>query len=146
MKQSFLSDMSNVLLLISDHSVFSPYRPEAWPVAAHEEVQQVERRGDEGQPVQPGTARYRTRNPSSGYPKEIPVRENTGNIVKTQGILSKRREFCQYAGNFVKTQGILSKRRENTGNFVCSSCKCSDSKSKGYCDICHHFFFFPKAG
>ena len=36
----------------------------------------------------------------------------------------------------MKTQGILSKHRENTGNFVSSSCKCSDSKSKGYCDSC----------
>ena len=36
----------------------------------------------------------------------------------------------------VKTRGILSKHRENTGNFVSSTCKCSDSKSKGYCDSC----------
>ena len=48
----------------------------------------------------------------------------------------KNREF----ENVVKTQGILSKHRENTGNFVSSSCKCSDSKSKGYCDS----FFFQK--
>ena len=51
----------------------------------------------------------------------------------------KHREF----GNFVKTQGILSKHRENTGNFVSSSCKFSDSKSKGYSDSCRkkiHFF------
>ena len=44
----------------------------------------------------------------------------------------KHRDF----GKFVKTQG---KHREfclNTGNFVSSSCKCSDSKSKGYCDSC----------
>ena len=31
-----------------------------------------------------------------------------------------------------KTQGIFSKHMENTGNFVSSSCKCSNSKSKGY--------------
>ena len=48
----------------------------------------------------------------------------------------KHREF----GNFVKKQGILSKHRENTANFVSSSCKCSDSKSKGYCDNCRIFF------
>ena len=47
--------------------------------------------------------------------KKIPVSENTGNLE----ILSKHREFCL-----------------NTGNFVSSSCKCSDSKSKGYCDSC----------
>ena len=28
----------------------------------------------------------------------------------------------------------MSKHRENTENFVSSNCKCSDSKSKGYCD------------
>ena len=50
-------------------------------------------------------------------------------MIPCQG---KHREF----GNFVKTQGILSKHRENTGNFVSSSCKCSDSTSKGYCDSC----------
>ena len=47
----------------------------------------------------------------------------------------KHREF----GNFVKAQGkqgILSKHRVNTGNGFCSSGKCSDSKSKGHCDIC----------
>ena len=63
------------------------------------------------------------------WPKKIPVRENTGNLE----ILSKHREnreFCQ-----------------STGNFVSSSCKCSDSKSKGYCDICHqNIIFFPEAG
>ena len=48
---------------------------------------------------------------------------------KTQG----NWKFCQNTG---KTQGILSKQRENTGKFVSSSCKCSDSKSKGYCDSC----------
>ena len=46
------------------------------------------------------------------WPKKIPVRENAGNSE------------------------ILSKHRETTGNFVCCSCKCSDSKSKGYCDSC----------
>ena len=55
-------------------------------------------------------------------PKKIPVRENTGNLE----ILSNTR----------KTQGILSKHRENTGNCICSSGKCSDSKSKGHCDVC----------
>ena len=63
-----------------------------------------------------------------------------GNKNPCQG---KYRKF----GNFVKTQGILSKHRENTGNFVSSSCKCSDSKSKGYCDSCHkNIIFFPEAG
>ena len=69
---------------------------------------------------------------TAGYPrhrenrengkKEFPVRENTGNLK----MLSKHRENTRN----------LSKHRENTGNFVSSSCKCSDSKSKGYCDIC----------
>ena len=60
------------------------------------------------------------------WPKKIPVRENTGYLE----ILSKHREFCQ-----------------NTGNFVSSSCKCSDSKSKGYCDSCpKKIHFFPEAG
>ena len=40
-----------------------------------------------------------------------------------------------------KTQGIW-KFCQNTGNFVCSSCKFPDSKSKGYCDICHESFHF----
>ena len=34
-----------------------------------------------------------------------------------------------------KTQGLW-KFGQNTGNLVCSSWKCSDSKSKGFCDIC----------
>ena len=46
------------------------------------------------------------------WPNKIPVREKTRNLE------------------------ILSKHRENTGTFVGSSCKCSDSKSKGYCDSC----------
>ena len=39
----------------------------------------------------------------------------------------KNREFGNFenTGNYVLTPG-------NTGNFVSSSCKCSDSKSKGY--------------
>ena len=45
------------------------------------------------------------------WPKKIPVRENTGEI------LPKHREF----GNFA---------RENTGNFVCSSGKFPDPKGK----------------
>ena len=53
-------------------------------------------------------------------PKKFPVRENTGNL-----------EISQNTGNF------LLKHRENTGNFISSSCKCSDSKGKGYCDSCH---------
>ena len=60
------------------------------------------------------------------WPKIFPVRENTGNLE----ILSKHREFCQ-----------------NTGNFVSSSCKsCSDSKSKGHCNICRKkkSFFSPQ--
>ena len=70
--------------------------------------------------------------------KKKSVRVNTGNLE----ILSKHREFCLNTGNLE----ILSKHREfclNTGNFVSSSCKCSDSKSKGYCDSCRkkvHFF------
>ena len=60
------------------------------------------------------------------WPKKIPVRENTGNLE----MLSKHREFCL-----------------NTRNFVSSSCKCSDSKSKGYCDSCRKkIHFFPEAG
>ena len=43
-------------------------------------------------------------------------------MAKKNPCQGKHREF----GNFVKTQG---KR-----NFVSSSCKCSDCKSKGYCD------------
>ena len=39
-------------------------------------------------------------------------------------MLPKHRRFCLNTG---KTQGILP-------NFVSSSCQCSDSKSKGYCD------------
>ena len=53
------------------------------------------------------------------WPKEIPVRENTGNLE------------------------ILPKHRENTGNLVCSSCKFPDSKGKRYFEICSenlHFF------
>ena len=48
-------------------------------------------------------------------PKKILIRENTGNLE----ILSKHREVC------------------------CLSCKFSDPKGKGYCDICRensHFF------
>ena len=36
------------------------------------------------------------------WQKKVPLRENTGNVVKTQG---KHREFCLNTG---KTQGILS--------------------------------------
>ena len=54
--------------------------------------------------------------------KKNPVKEKTGNLE------------------------ILSKHRENTGNFVSSSCKCSDSKSKGHCDSCRKkIHFFPEA-
>ena len=38
---------------------------------------------------------------------------------------------------------MLPKHRENTGNFVCSSCRFPDPQGKGYCDICsenNHFF------
>ena len=43
-----------------------------------------------------------------------------------------------------KTQGIW-KFCQNTGNFVCSSCKFPDSKGKGYCDILPRKFpFFPQ--
>ena len=47
----------------------------------------------------------------------------TGKMAKKNPCQGKHREF----GNFIKTQGILSKHRENTGNFISSSCKCSDS-------------------
>ena len=57
-------------------------------------------------------------------------RQGTYGTGKT-GKMDKK--CCQNTG---KTQGILSKHRENTGNFVSSSCKCSDSKSKGYCNSC----------
>ena len=67
----------------------------------------------------------------------------TGRMEKKNPCQGKHREF----GNFVKAQGILSKHRENTGNFISSSCKCSDSKSKGYCDSCRKkILFFPDAG
>ena len=67
----------------------------------------------------------------------------TGKMAKIIPCQGKHREF----GNFVKTQGILSKHRENTGNFVSSSCKCPDSRSKGYCDsCCKKIHFFPEAG
>ena len=53
----------------------------------------------------------------------------------------KHREF----GNFIKIQVILSEHRENIGDFVSSSCKCSDYKSKGYCDSCGKTIqFFPR--
>ena len=55
--------------------------------------------------------------------KKIPVRENTGILE------------------------ILTKHRDNTGNFVCPSCKFPYSKGKEYCDICHeNFHIFPDAG
>ena len=84
----------------------------------------------------------------TGYPRHRKNRENRKNgqkiclSGKTQGIW----KFCQNTGktqgiwkfcqNTGKTQGLFSKHRKNTGNFVSSSCKCSDTKSKGYCDIC----------
>ena len=45
----------------------------------------------------------------------IPVRENTGNLE------------------------VLPKHRE----FSCSSCRFSDSKETGYCDICYEIFEVP---
>ena len=59
-------------------------------------------------------------------------------MAKTNPCQGEHREFH----NFVKTQG---KRREFCLNteFCKLSCKCSDSKSKGYCDSCRkkiHFF------
>ena len=77
----------------------------------------------------------------SGYLRHRENRENGQKKSlsgKTQGIW----QFCQNTG---KTQRISSEHRENTGNFVSSSCKCSDSKCKGYCDSCRkkkkiHFF------
>ena len=51
---------------------------------------------------------------------------------------------CQ--GNTGKMK-IFPKHRETIGNFICSSCKFPDAKSKGYCDICRkNFHFFPEAG
>ena len=61
---------------------------------------------------------YRVPTAQGKWPKKIPVRENTGNLE------------------------ILSKHRENTGNFVSSKCKCSDSKSKGYCNSCSKKILF----
>ena len=44
-----------------------------------------------------------------------------------------------------KTQGIW-KFCQNTGNFVCSSCKFPDAKGKGYCNICREKFpFFSRS-
>ena len=60
----------------------------------------------------------------TGYPRHRENRDNgqkNSLSGKTQGIW----KFCQNTGNFVKTQGT----------FFCSSSKCSDSKSKGHCDI-----------
>ena len=55
--------------------------------------------------------------------KIFSVRENTGNLE------------------------ILPKHRENTGNFVCSSCKFPYPKGKRYWDICHeNFHFSPEDG
>ena len=65
----------------------------------------------------------------------------TGKMAPKNPCQGKHREF----GNFNKRQ---EKHREfclNTGNFVRSSCKCSDSKSKGYCDSCRKKNpFFPR--
>ena len=64
----------------------------------------------------------------SEYPRPRENKENgpkSSLSMKTQGIwkcCQKEREFCQNTGR--------------TGNFVCSSCTCSYSKSKGFCDIC----------
>ena len=67
-------------------------------------------------------------NPLTRYPRHRENRENgqkNSLSGKTQGI----GKFCQ-----------------NTGNFVCSSCKFPDSKGKGYCDICReNFHFFPRS-
>ena len=79
---------------------------------------------------------------TTGYPWH---RENRGN--RENGLKNSQSGKTQGILHFIKTQGkhgILSKHRENIGNFVSSSCKCSDSKSKGYCDSCrkkkNHFF------
>ena len=76
---------------------------------------------------QPGQARliYIFRVPTAQgkqgkWPKEFPVRENTGNLE----ILSKHREFCLNSG---KTHGILLALVVNV---------LIHSKSKGYCDSC----------
>ena len=67
-------------------------------------------------------------NSCTGYPRHRENRENGQKKSlsgKTQGIW----KFCQ-----------------NSGNFVCSSCKLPDSKGKGYCDIClENFHFFPRS-
>ena len=59
-------------------------------------------------------------------------REKTGKMQKKLPCQGKNREF----------EKNLPKHRENTGNFVCSSCKFPDSKVKEYCDICHKNFQF----
>ena len=95
-------------------------------------------------PLTPFVVQYSTAGAEvvSGYPRHRENRENgqkNSLSGKTQGIW----KFCQ---NTDKTQGILSKHRENTENFVSSSCKCSDSKSKGYCDSCRKkVHFFPRS-
>ena len=67
---------------------------------------------------------------SPGYPRHRENRENGQKHSlsgRTQGIW----KFCQ-----------------NTGNFVCSTCKFHDSNGKGYCNICRKnslAFFFPKS-
>ena len=64
----------------------------------------------------------------TGYPRHRENRENGQKDSlsgKTQGILK-----------FVKTQGKHWEFYLNTGNFVSSICKCSDSKNKGYCNSC----------
>ena len=56
----------------------------------------------------------------------------TGEMTQKNPCQGKHREF----GNFVQTQGKHRKFCQNTGNYFCSSGKCSDSKSKGRCYIC----------
>ena len=60
----------------------------------------------------------------------------TGKMAKKKSLSGKRQGIWKFYQNTGKTHRLLSKHKENTGNNVSSSCKCSDSKSKGYCDSC----------
>ena len=63
---------------------------------------------------------------NAGSPQHRENREN-GQIHSLSGKTQEIWKFCQ-----------------NTGKFVCTSCKFPDSNGKGYCDICHenfHVFF-----
>ena len=66
----------------------------------------------------------------------------TGKMAKEIPCQGKHREF----GNFAKTQGI-EEFCQNTGNFVCSSCKFPYSKGSRYFNnCCENFHLFSEAG